>query len=195
MDFDGNIIGMNFYDKKETPFLPSFIVLKCLQQFKDFRKVIRPLHGMRVRTLYEAQVTVAGKIQHGFPEACGVIVEKVEVPSAEHSEIKVGDIITHVDGVPFSNAAELGGILLDRCGQHMLERQKLNLSEEDCNHMATIISLKFCVKTGCGKSETTTRTINIDKFTPSVLNRWPLPRPIIVRRYARGVLFSEERYC
>jgi hypothetical protein len=37
MDFDGNVIGMNFYDKKGTPFLPSFIVLKCLQHFKDFK--------------------------------------------------------------------------------------------------------------------------------------------------------------
>uniref|UniRef100_A0A453KV09 Uncharacterized protein n=2 Tax=Aegilops tauschii TaxID=37682 RepID=A0A453KV09_AEGTS len=36
MDFDGNIIGMNFYDKKETPFVPGFIMLKCLQHFNDF---------------------------------------------------------------------------------------------------------------------------------------------------------------
>lgn len=37
MDFDGNFIGMNYYDAKETPFVPSFIVLKCLKQFKLFR--------------------------------------------------------------------------------------------------------------------------------------------------------------
>nr|CAB3469425.1 unnamed protein product [Digitaria exilis] len=36
MDFDGNFIGMNYYHAKETPFVPSFIVLKCLQQFKLF---------------------------------------------------------------------------------------------------------------------------------------------------------------
>lgn len=36
MDLDGNIIGMNFYDKKGTPFLPGFIVLKCLQHFANF---------------------------------------------------------------------------------------------------------------------------------------------------------------
>jgi hypothetical protein len=36
MDFDGNFIGMNYYHAKETPFVPSFIVLKYLQQFKSF---------------------------------------------------------------------------------------------------------------------------------------------------------------
>jgi hypothetical protein len=36
MDFDGNVIGMNFYDKKGTPFLPGFIVLKCLLHFANF---------------------------------------------------------------------------------------------------------------------------------------------------------------
>jgi hypothetical protein len=36
MDFEGNFIGMNYYHAKETPFVPSFIVLKCLQQFKLF---------------------------------------------------------------------------------------------------------------------------------------------------------------
>jgi PDZ domain-containing secreted protein len=34
-------------------------------------------------------------------------VLQVQEPSAELSAIKVGDMITHVDGVPFSNAAEV----------------------------------------------------------------------------------------
>lgn len=37
MSFDGNFIGLNYYHHKETPFIPSFIVLKCLQQLKLFR--------------------------------------------------------------------------------------------------------------------------------------------------------------
>lgn len=102
------------------------------------RKVIRPLHGLQVKTLHEdEQLSALEKIHHVFPEVRGVIVEKVcifsaalpscidprtwefhiflilrvvlqvEVPSAEHSEIKVGDIITHVNDVPFSSAAEV----------------------------------------------------------------------------------------
>lgn len=34
-------------------------------------------------------------------------VLQVKDSSVEHSEIKVGDVITHVNGVPFSNAAEV----------------------------------------------------------------------------------------
>ncbi|RCV24002.1 hypothetical protein SETIT_5G050600v2 [Setaria italica] len=195
MDFDGNVIGMNFYDKKETPFLPSFIVLKCLQHFDIFGKVIRPLHGLRVKTLYEANLSLLEeKVQSGIPERCGVIVVKVQEPSAELSTIKVGDIITHVDGVPFSNAAELGGILLDMCGKLWLDRQKLHPSD-DFNQTAAVMSLKFRVRTyGGGKSEVTTQKIDVNKFTPSGLNRWPLPMPIIVRQYANGKLVDEEWY-
>ncbi|CAL5088188.1 unnamed protein product [Urochloa decumbens] len=195
MDFDGNVTGMNFYDKKETPFLPSFIVLKCLQHFDIFGKVIRPLHGLRVKTLYEANLSLLEKkVQSGIPERCGVIVVKVEEPSAELSEIKVGDIITHVDGVPFSNAAELGGILLDMGGKLWLDRQKLNPSD-DFNQTAAVMSLKFHVRTYRGdKSEVTTQKIDVNKFTPSRLNRWPLPKPIILRQYANGKLIDEEWY-
>uniref|UniRef100_A0A8R7QCQ6 Uncharacterized protein n=1 Tax=Triticum urartu TaxID=4572 RepID=A0A8R7QCQ6_TRIUA len=81
------------------------------------------------------------------------------------------------------------------CGQHILERQKLGLPE-DYNQMSTVINLKFDMKTQRGhKSEKTTRTINIDKFTPSgKLNRWPLGRAYLLRRIENGILYSEERY-
>lgn len=194
MDFDGNVIGLSFYDKKGTPFLPSFIVLKCLQHFKNFGKVIRPLHGLRAKTIHETQLTVLEeKIRYGLSGVCGVIVEKVEEgSSAERCKIEVGDIITHADGLPFSSTAELGGILLDWCGKHMLDRQKMNLTE-DPNQMATELTLKFGVtKATGGKCETETRTINIDKYTPNGINRWPLPKPIIVRNYIGDRLFTEE---
>ncbi|XBH92211.1 hypothetical protein VPH35_083392 [Triticum aestivum] len=91
--------------------------------------------------------------------------------------------------------SKFGGILLDMCGQHILERQKLGLPE-DYNQMSTLINLKFDMKTQRGrKSEKTTRTINIDKFTPSgKLNRWPLGRAYLLRRIENGILYSEERY-
>uniref|UniRef100_A0A453KV66 PDZ domain-containing protein n=1 Tax=Aegilops tauschii subsp. strangulata TaxID=200361 RepID=A0A453KV66_AEGTS len=139
MDFDGNIIGMNFYDKKETPFVPGFIMLKCLQHFNDFGRVIRPLHGLRVKTLHEEQLTVLEKIHLVFPGVCGVIVEKVQVPSPEHSEIKVGDIITHVDGIPFSSAAEVVVILfLD--GINPSQLPSLLTLPGSTNHAAKLIT-------------------------------------------------------
>ncbi|KAL6619406.1 hypothetical protein ACP70R_034545 [Stipagrostis hirtigluma subsp. patula] len=37
LDFDGNFVGMNFYDTEETPFLPGNMVLKLLRHFDGKR--------------------------------------------------------------------------------------------------------------------------------------------------------------
>ncbi|KAM0910530.1 hypothetical protein ACQ4PT_014070 [Festuca glaucescens] len=34
VDFDGNFIGMNFYDEENTPFIPRNIILECLGHFE-----------------------------------------------------------------------------------------------------------------------------------------------------------------
>ncbi|XP_051187636.1 uncharacterized protein [Lolium perenne] len=38
-DFDGNFIGMNFYDEENTPFIPRNIILKCLRHFETKRTI------------------------------------------------------------------------------------------------------------------------------------------------------------
>jgi S1-C subfamily serine protease len=53
-------------------------------------------------------------------------VLQVQESSTELSEIKVGEIITHVDGVPFSNAAEVCTILIS-CGILGLSKLVLNV--------------------------------------------------------------------
>lgn len=152
--------------------------------------MIRPLHGLQVENLYEADLSVLEQmVKVGVPERCGVIVVKVWIfhilhfspvlmfliqcrgcelfaivisklclriypvglsfafmsavankklsvfcvfvlqvqePSTELSEIKVGEIITHVDGVPFSNAAEVCTILT-LCGVPGLSKMALNI--------------------------------------------------------------------
>ncbi|TVU50949.1 hypothetical protein EJB05_02348, partial [Eragrostis curvula] len=177
MNMDGDFVGMNYYHHKETPFIPSSIVFKCLQQFEFFRKVVKPWHGLRVRTLYADGCHEFEENQTKF--LCGatcVIVEKIEkLSSAEASGLKEGDIIDQVNGVSCSNAAELGGILLD------LATARLLGSKEIC--------IKFHVM-GCDDE----RTIVLDRPTPNGLNRWPFPEPIIVRKYVDGKLDSEEWY-
>uniref|UniRef100_A0A0E0M2S2 PDZ domain-containing protein n=1 Tax=Oryza punctata TaxID=4537 RepID=A0A0E0M2S2_ORYPU len=161
MDFDGNIIGMNYYHSEETPFIPCFIVSKCLVQLKNSGKVVRPWHGLRVRT----------------SGVNGVIIKKIEEQYSKNaSDLNEGDIIDRVDGVHFSNAAELGGILLD-----------IGAKYGDFNGMG--MCLKFGVR-GCERE----RAVLIEKSTFSGLNRWPFPKPIIVRYYCRGEMFRDEWY-
>ncbi|CAD6255554.1 unnamed protein product [Miscanthus lutarioriparius] len=141
MDFEGNFIGMNYYHAKETPFVPSFIVLKCLQQFKLFRTVVRPWHGLRVRTLHAEGSIAHEKMQTNFHGAPGVVIEKIEEhSSAKASGLNEGDIINQVNGVYISNAAELGGILLDIGTTYLMDNPSSDLA--DSNKMAICIKVR-----------------------------------------------------
>ncbi|CAL5098234.1 unnamed protein product [Urochloa decumbens] len=185
MNFDGDFVGLNYYHHKETPFIPSFIVLKCLQQFKLFRKVVRPWHGLRVRTLFGEGCNQFKKMQKSFCGTTGVIIQKIEEQSsAKTSGLNEGDIMNRVNGVYFSNAAELGGILLDIGTMFMLDCQGVQQLDDSYK------MCKFGVR-GCEHE----RTIVVDKPTPSGLNRWPFPKPIIVKKYIEGVLEKEEWYA
>ncbi|CAL4904165.1 unnamed protein product [Urochloa decumbens] len=186
MNFDGDFVGLNYYHHKETPFIPSFIVLKCLQQFKLFRKVVRPWHGLRVRTLFGEGCNEFKKMQNSFCGTTGVIIQNIEEQSsAKTSGLNEGDIMNCVNGVYFSNAAELGGILLDIGTMYMLDCQRVQQLDD---------SNKMCIKFGVRGCEHE-RTIVVDKPTPSGLNRWPFPKPIIVKKYIEGVLEEEEWYA
>lgn len=39
IDFDGNFLGMNFYDEEETPFIPRNIILEWLRNFETNRSM------------------------------------------------------------------------------------------------------------------------------------------------------------
>ncbi|OEL33822.1 hypothetical protein BAE44_0005159 [Dichanthelium oligosanthes] len=165
MDFDGYIIGMNYYHNKETPFIPSFIVLKCLNQFRLFGKVVRPWHGLRVKTLYGDGCSPFERMQTNLRS--GVIIERIdEQSSAKASGLKEGDAISRVDGVYFSNAAELGGILLDIGTNYLLKHPNFNQPDADSSEME--ICLKFSVR---GRGSEKTVVVNKPKF--GGLNRWP----------------------
>ncbi|TKW07489.1 hypothetical protein SEVIR_7G310800v4 [Setaria viridis] len=192
MDFDGNFIGMNYYDAKETPFVPSFIVLKCLKQFKLFRTVIRPWLGLRVRTLHAEGSIAHEKMQTNFHGATGVVIEKIEEDSpAKESGLNEGDIINQIDGVYISNAAELGGILLDMSTAYLMD-MRYHLSFALAEYNRTEMCIQFGLR-GC-KHVRTIASMQITS-TSGGLNNWPFPKPIIVKTYARGKLSREEWYA
>ncbi|TVU22459.1 hypothetical protein EJB05_32156 [Eragrostis curvula] len=187
MNFDGDLIGMNYYHTNETPFIPSVIILKFLQQYAVFRKVVRPSHGLRVRTLYAEGCDAFEKMQINFRGATGVIIEKIEEQSpAKSSGLNEGDIINRVNGVYFSSAVEFATILLD-IGTSYLSDLPILGQLGNSNKMA--IRIKFGVM-GCEDE----KTVVVDKFTSDGLNRWPFPKPIIVRQYVKGKKVLEDWY-
>ncbi|KAM0910529.1 hypothetical protein ACQ4PT_014070 [Festuca glaucescens] len=48
VDFDGNFIGMNFYDEENTPFIPRNIILECLGHFETKRTTIAAVFYMNL---------------------------------------------------------------------------------------------------------------------------------------------------
>ncbi|RCV36195.1 hypothetical protein SETIT_7G298800v2 [Setaria italica] len=188
MSFDGNFIGLNYYHHKETPFIPSFIVLKCLRQLKLFRKVARPWHGLQVRNLFTEGRSAFEKMQTNLLRTTGVIIEKIkDQPSVKASGLNEGDIINRVNGLYFSDAAELGGILLDIGTAYLSDYQ--NFKQSDGSDMKAM-----CIKFGVRGHEGE-KTVVVEKFASSGVNRWPFPKPIIVQQYSKGEKVLEEWYA
>ncbi|KAI8537870.1 hypothetical protein RHMOL_Rhmol09G0057800 [Rhododendron molle] len=73
----GEVIGVNFYDHKCTPFLPINIAVKCLEHFKKYGRFCRPWLGMEMTNLYAENLGILEKIIKKFPNISeGVLVEE-----------------------------------------------------------------------------------------------------------------------
>ncbi|KAF0918821.1 hypothetical protein E2562_026194 [Oryza meyeriana var. granulata] len=107
--------------------------------------------------------------------------------SVKASGLNEGDIINRVNGVYFSNAAELGSILLDIGTAYLSDYQ--NFEQLDGSNMMAI-HIKFGVRGREGG-----RTVVVDKLASSGVNRWPFPQPIIIREYSEGKKVDEEWYA
>ncbi|XP_058182151.1 putative protease Do-like 14 isoform X2 [Rhododendron vialii] len=73
----GEVIGVNFYDRICTPFLPINITAKCLEHFKKYGRFCRPWLGMEMTNLYAENLGTLEKFLQKFPNISeGVLVEK-----------------------------------------------------------------------------------------------------------------------
>ncbi|XP_058216101.1 putative protease Do-like 14 isoform X2 [Rhododendron vialii] len=80
----GDVIGVNFYDRLCTPFLPINIALKWLEHFKKYGRFCRHWLGMQMTNLCAARLGLLEKIIQKFPNVSkGVLVEKILVLSGE----------------------------------------------------------------------------------------------------------------
>lgn len=161
IDSSGNFIGMNFYAKDETPFLPVSILLKCLKHFEIFGRVVQPWLGLRVGSLRAEKLSICEEIRKSFPQAHGIYVEMVSEGSpAACSGIKVGDLISTLDGIALSNAQQFHELIFDKA-ECALKRSegivfKVNvLRPSDCSGFIA--------------------TINGEEVAMIKQNRWPVP--------------------
>uniref|UniRef100_A0A0E0LPH0 Uncharacterized protein n=1 Tax=Oryza punctata TaxID=4537 RepID=A0A0E0LPH0_ORYPU len=59
IDLDGNFVGMNFYAKKRTPFLPRSTITECMANFKTYRGELKKFYSTTGRNTNEIQESPA----------------------------------------------------------------------------------------------------------------------------------------
>ncbi|KAF8695377.1 hypothetical protein HU200_037609 [Digitaria exilis] len=111
----GNIEGMNFYAKDETPFLPASLLRKCFDHFEIFGRVVQPWLGLRIGSLQGEKLSIREEIHDSFPHTNGVYVKMVSEGSpAKNSGIIAGDLILKLDGVALFTAQAFHELILEK---------------------------------------------------------------------------------
>ncbi|KAM7473630.1 hypothetical protein LguiB_020873 [Lonicera macranthoides] len=155
---DGEVIGVNFYDKRCTPFLAINIASKCLEHFEKYRTFCRPWLGMEATNLYAASLGYMEKIIQKFPNIFkGVIVEQVTKGSpADCAGILPDDVIIECCGNSVHGFLEFLGMLFDKA--------------ESKERRVDLVVLRG--KTGARLNV----TVAVEEATTDRFYRWPLPK-------------------
>ncbi|KQJ94100.1 putative protease Do-like 14 isoform X1 [Brachypodium distachyon] len=115
IDFDGKIVGM-FNGNTRGSFIPSSILVKCLQLWRKFQCIPRPHLGMKFSSIKFVDIALAENILYMCNIDDGLIVKEVSQGSlAERLGIRDGDVIGCVDGEHISTTVELENMLLGKC--------------------------------------------------------------------------------
>lgn len=160
INYHGEVIGVNFYEKLCTPFLPINLVSKCLEQFKAYGKFCRPRLGVEMINLYSASLGMLEKIIEKVPNISkGVLVEKVTKGSpAESAGLFFGDVIVQCDNIIVRSLLELHDIIFDKVGKSV----ELAVIREGGAHLKL--------------------DMMVEETGPDEFNRWPLPEEIKIHR-------------
>ncbi|XP_062198920.1 putative protease Do-like 14 isoform X2 [Phragmites australis] len=157
----GNFVGMNFYAKDETPFLPISILQKCFKHFEIFGRVVQPWIGLRIGSLQGEKLSIREEIHDSFPCANGIYVKMVSDGSpAADSGIKAGDLILKLDGVALFNAQEFYELILDK-------------TESALGHGEGMVFEVYVLRPSNGFEFCA--TINTEEIGMIKQNRWPVP--------------------
>ncbi|TKW38775.1 hypothetical protein SEVIR_1G137700v4 [Setaria viridis] len=107
MDLEDRILGITFFYKETAPFLPVEIAARCLDYFKKFKEEL-PWLRIRGHAIHMLDLPVLENMCCKFAKLpSGILVEKICGVSPENcGGIKVGDVISELDGVVLSSVAQ-----------------------------------------------------------------------------------------
>ncbi|KAM3208127.1 hypothetical protein ACQJBY_063058 [Aegilops geniculata] len=118
IDFDGHVLGMaNF---PGTAYIPSSIVLKCLDMWKKFQCIPRLHIGMKLSPIKFLDPIHVERIFRKCNVDSGLIVKEVSHGSiAEELGVRPGDVIDSVNGECVATTVELENLIMRICENHL----------------------------------------------------------------------------
>ncbi|KAK9700245.1 hypothetical protein RND81_08G226300 [Saponaria officinalis] len=135
IDLSGMVVGMNFFSNCSTPFMPSSILVRCVEHLLTYGNVIRPCVGIRIKAPNELKLAELELVFQKFPSIIGVIVKEVMKGSlAEENDIRVGDVIISCNYKPINSAIQM---VIQRPRSGTVEHRSIRLSD-----FAPVISVR-----------------------------------------------------
>ncbi|TVU17867.1 hypothetical protein EJB05_33927, partial [Eragrostis curvula] len=122
IDFDGAVVGMA--NVQGNRFIPSCIILKCLDMWKKFQCIPRLHMGMKFSAIKFLDPAHVEKISRKCNVNAGLIVEEVCGGSvAEEVGVRTGDIIECLNGECIATTIELENMLMSICENYLDRRE------------------------------------------------------------------------
>ncbi|KAL8118662.1 hypothetical protein AgCh_016253 [Apium graveolens] len=118
INYNGEVIGITYYDFGLMPWMPINIVRLWWQHYKRFGEYCRPSLGIEATNLYAADICIMERLMLKFPSVCkGVFIEKV-VPgsSADLAGIHANDVIVQCGGKTIQGFIEFFETIWDKVG-------------------------------------------------------------------------------
>ncbi|KAE8778432.1 hypothetical protein D1007_48643 [Hordeum vulgare] len=118
IDFDGHVLGMaNF---PGTAYIPSSIILKCLDMWNKFQCIPRLHIGMKLSSIKFLDPIRVERIFRKCNVDSGLIVEEVSHGSiAEELGVRLGDVIDSMNGECVATTVELENLIMRICENHL----------------------------------------------------------------------------
>uniref|UniRef100_A0A0E0JH33 PDZ domain-containing protein n=1 Tax=Oryza punctata TaxID=4537 RepID=A0A0E0JH33_ORYPU len=174
VNFDGHVVGLNFFEEDQTPFLSMAIVSRCLEHHQRFGRIIRPWLGFWFTSI---QVVPLSHLEHIYKKLSDVddglyISNVAEGSPADIAGICKGDILIKCGGNFLSTAPEFGAMLMDICKEHMEAYDQETVGDFSEKRITVEIVIKR-QKDGSMVEKTLSAGL-IEEFN---YNSWPTPIP------------------
>ncbi|CAM0901876.1 unnamed protein product [Alopecurus aequalis] len=169
VNYNGQVLGINFYKNNKTSHLPMLIVSRILDQQQKFGKTSSIWLGLEYTSLRTMTLRVLERIYQKFPDVDqGLYISNVAKGSpADVAGLCNGDVVVKCNGKVLSSAPEFGAMLLDACTEHLE-------ASGDCG--GETMTVEVVIKRQRDGS-TVSKSIAAEMLKESHYNRWPAPMP------------------